>query len=113
MLPIAAGVAALLVVVGIVAGVDGEIKHEWDAAGYVVGKVPVSDKLELFARGGYGSCRIAEAVLPRDPDGSYASSTPRFSAALMELGALVCTAARPACEVCPVADRCAWRAARS
>ena len=25
-----------------VAGVDGEIKHEWDAAGYVVGKVPVS-----------------------------------------------------------------------
>ena len=31
----------------------------------------------------------------------------------MELGALVCTAARPRCEVCPVADRCAWRAAGS
>jgi A/G-specific adenine glycosylase len=29
----------------------------------------------------------------------------------MELGALVCTAARPRCDACPVADRCAWRAA--
>jgi A/G-specific adenine glycosylase len=29
----------------------------------------------------------------------------------MELGALVCTAARPRCSDCPVADRCAWRAA--
>ena len=29
----------------------------------------------------------------------------------MELGALVCTAARPRCGACPVADRCAWRAA--
>jgi len=29
----------------------------------------------------------------------------------MELGALVCTAARPRCDACPVADGCAWRAA--
>ena len=29
----------------------------------------------------------------------------------MELGALVCTAAGPRCADCPVADRCAWRAA--
>jgi A/G-specific adenine glycosylase len=29
----------------------------------------------------------------------------------MELGALVCTAARPTCDACPVADACAWRAA--
>ena len=43
-----------------VAGVDGEIKHEWDAAGYVVGKVPVSDKLELFARGGYGHTELKQ-----------------------------------------------------
>ena len=29
----------------------------------------------------------------------------------MERGALVCTAANPRCGACPVADRCAWRAA--
>jgi A/G-specific adenine glycosylase len=29
----------------------------------------------------------------------------------MELGALVCTAASPRCADCPLADRCAWRAA--
>ena len=36
-----------------------------------------------------------------------------WSIALMELGALVCTAARPRCGDCPVADRCAWRLAGS
>jgi len=45
-----------------VAGVDGEIKQDWDAAGYVVGKVPVSDKLELFARGGYGHTELTRDV---------------------------------------------------
>ena len=43
-----------------VAGVDGSIEHEWDAAGYVVGKVPVSDRLELFARGGYGHTELKQ-----------------------------------------------------
>jgi len=33
--------------------------------------------------------------------------------AVMELGALVCTAANPRCEACPVAELCAWRAAGS
>lgn len=33
------------------------------------------------------------------------------SAALMELGALICTAPAPRCPSCPVADRCAWLAA--
>jgi A/G-specific adenine glycosylase len=32
----------------------------------------------------------------------------RFSAALMELGAVVCTARRPRCADCPVAGDCAW-----
>jgi A/G-specific adenine glycosylase len=32
-----------------------------------------------------------------------------WSVALMELGALVCKAARPACDQCPVAGACAWR----
>lgn len=45
-----------------VAGVDGSIKHEWDAAGYVVGKYPVSDKLELFARGGYGHTELKQEL---------------------------------------------------
>jgi A/G-specific adenine glycosylase len=35
----------------------------------------------------------------------------RFSAALMELGALVCTAGRPDCARCPVREQCAWRLA--
>ncbi len=33
------------------------------------------------------------------------------NAAAMELGALVCTARSPKCEVCPLAKLCAWRAA--
>ncbi len=33
------------------------------------------------------------------------------SAAVMELGAIVCTARSPRCDACPVRERCAWRAA--
>lgn len=33
-----------------------------------------------------------------------------FSAAVMELGALVCIAKNPRCQQCPVADSCLWRA---
>ncbi|MGH3719053.1 MAG: A/G-specific adenine glycosylase [Pseudonocardiaceae bacterium] len=43
----------------------------------------------------------AERVLPR-------AQPARFSAALMELGAVVCTARRPRCADCPVAGECAW-----
>jgi len=50
--------------------------------------------------------RLAEGLLPTD-EGDAAV----WSISLMELGALVCTAARPRCEGCPVAHRCAWRAA--
>lgn len=35
----------------------------------------------------------------------------RFSAALMELGALVCTARSPRCADCPVYEKCAWQRA--
>ncbi|HET8970995.1 MAG TPA: A/G-specific adenine glycosylase, partial [Candidatus Nanopelagicales bacterium] len=48
----------------------------------------------------------AEAVLPAD---DAAAAT--WSVAAMELGALVCTAANPACEACPIAGRCGWLAA--
>jgi A/G-specific adenine glycosylase len=34
----------------------------------------------------------------------------RLSVAIMELGALVCTARDPRCAGCPISDRCAWRA---
>ncbi len=43
------------------------------------------------------------------PDDEPTAAT--WSVALMELGALVCTATRPRCEECPVRDACAWRAA--
>ncbi len=39
-----------------------------------------------------------------------ASAAARFSVALMELGALVCTSRSPGCAACPIADRCAWLA---
>lgn len=33
-----------------------------------------------------------------------------FNAAMMELGAIVCTARSPRCHDCPIADSCRWRA---
>jgi A/G-specific adenine glycosylase len=47
--------------------------------------------------------RLAESLLP--PDGRAAA---RWSLGVMELGALVCTASRPRCAECPLADQCAW-----
>jgi A/G-specific adenine glycosylase len=35
----------------------------------------------------------------------------RWAVAVMELGALVCTAAAPRCGVCPISDQCAWNTA--
>lgn len=32
----------------------------------------------------------------------------QFNAAMMELGAIVCTARKPLCERCPISDFCAW-----
>jgi A/G-specific adenine glycosylase len=49
---------------------------------------------------------VALAVLPDD-----APTAATWSVAVMELGALVCTAANPRCGECPVADLCAWRSA--
>ncbi len=55
----------------------------------------------------------AVAIAPRSADGAPAPTAPRFSAALMELGALVCTARGPRCAACPLAGSCAWVAAGS
>lgn len=49
---------------------------------------------------------LARELLPAD-DGLSA----RWNQAIMELGALVCTARSPRCEECPVAEDCQWRAA--
>lgn len=49
---------------------------------------------------------LMESVLPADRDEAAATN-----AAVMELGALVCVSRSPACDACPIADRCAWRAA--
>ena len=34
-----------------------------------------------------------------------------FNAAIMELGAVVCTSRNPQCDLCPIRNACAWRAA--
>ena len=49
---------------------------------------------------------VALEVLPEDEP-----TAATWSVAVMELGALVCTAAGPRCADCPVAELCAWRAA--
>ncbi|WP_022917140.1 A/G-specific adenine glycosylase [Ruania albidiflava] len=49
---------------------------------------------------------LAESLLP--DDGATAA---RFSVAVMELGALVCTARSPGCQECPLLQQCAWVAA--
>lgn len=49
---------------------------------------------------------LAATVLPESDDDAAA-----WAAASMELGAVICTAARPACDSCPVVDLCAWHAA--
>ena len=50
--------------------------------------------------------RLAESLLPAEP-----AVAARWSVAVMELGALVCTAASPRCGTCPVARDCTWLAA--
>jgi len=62
---------------------------------------------ELAARSSasLAETKLAESLLPP----AEANRAARWSVAVMELGALVCTAANPACESCPVAGDCAWR----
>ena len=50
--------------------------------------------------------RLAESLLPSQP-----AVAARWGVAVMELGALVCTAASPTCDRCPVARSCSWRLA--
>jgi A/G-specific adenine glycosylase len=52
--------------------------------------------------------RLAESLLPAEP-----RVAARWSVGVMELGALVCTAARPRCGSCPLSADCAWLGAGS
>jgi A/G-specific adenine glycosylase len=52
--------------------------------------------------------RLAESLLP-----AGRLEAARWSVAVMELGALVCTASRPRCSGCPLAADCSWRLAGS
>ncbi|WP_236539275.1 HhH-GPD family protein [Spiractinospora alimapuensis] len=49
---------------------------------------------------------LAERLLPEDP-----AVAARWGVAIMELGALVCTARAPRCADCPIARQCAWKSA--
>lgn len=66
----------------------------------------------VLGQGAAGSPAVARdladvaGLLPREP-----ARAVRFSVALMELGALVCTARTPRCGQCPLAARCAWQRA--
>jgi A/G-specific adenine glycosylase len=45
-----------------------------------------------------------EALLPAE-----SAAAALFNAAMMELGAIICTARAPRCNSCPIADSCLWR----
>src|SRR4051794_10328269 len=80
-------------------------------------RVPVVDTnvRRVVARAVHGRADATASTSPRDltdvaallPDKVDA---PRFSVALMELGATVCTARSPRCGICPLSV-CAWRTA--
>lgn len=50
--------------------------------------------------------RLAEGLAPTEP-----ARAARWAVAVMELGALVCTARSPRCDACPVRSLCCWDAA--
>jgi A/G-specific adenine glycosylase len=47
---------------------------------------------------------LADALVPDEP-----AVAARWAVAVMELGALVCTARDPRCGICPLVDGCAWQ----
>ena len=49
---------------------------------------------------------LASALVPHDDEDAAT-----WNVAVMELGALVCTARSPRCGTCPIAQRCAWQQA--
>lgn len=82
--------------------------------------VPVVDTnvRRVVARAVHGQADAAAPSTKRD-NADVAALLPepdraaRFSAALMELGAIVCTARSPRCDGCPLQNSCSWRLAGS
>lgn len=68
----------------------------------------VTGRAEPAAPVGKSDLALVEALLPTDPE-----TAATLSAALMELGALVCVARGPRCSGCALRDMCAWRQAGS
>jgi len=68
----------------------------------VIARLVTGDQLPPSAQTA-AEVRLAESLLPLDGELSA-----RWSVGVMELGALVCTAARPRCDDCPVSGQCAW-----
>jgi A/G-specific adenine glycosylase len=50
---------------------------------------------------------LARSLQPRAGKAAWT-----FNQALMELGALICTARNPGCEICPIRKDCGWRSAK-
>jgi A/G-specific adenine glycosylase len=78
-------------------------------------RVPVVDTnvRRVVARAVHGRADAQASSSPHDLDDVAAllpddAEAPRFSVALMELGATVCTARAPRCGLCPL-TACAWR----
>jgi A/G-specific adenine glycosylase len=78
-------------------------------------RVPVVDTnvRRVVARAVHGRADASASSSPRDLDDVAVllpndADAPRFSVALMELGATVCTARAPQCGLCPL-SACAWR----
>ncbi len=78
-------------------------------------RVPVVDTnvRRVVARAVHGRADAPASSSPHDRDDVAAllpddAEAPRFSVALMELGATVCTARAPRCGLCPL-TACAWR----
>ncbi|NHC44216.1 A/G-specific adenine glycosylase [Motilibacter aurantiacus] len=68
----------------------------------------VSGRAEPAATLNAAETRVAHSLVPDD-----AATAARWAVAVMELGALVCTARVAHCEPCPIRHLCAWRAAGS
>ncbi len=82
--------------------------------------VPVVDTnvRRVVARAVHGQADAGAPSVKRDHDDVEAllpgaDQAARFSAALMELGAIVCTARSPRCTGCPLRHSCSWRLAGS
>ena len=70
----------------------------------VLSRVLVGHQFPSGGAAGSSELAAAAALMPDQP-----RRAARWAVAVMELGAVVCTARSPACAACPVSDQCRWR----